>query len=145
MSCSIRDPSPRDFSVMTLVAGKNKNQNCCIQSHYIEVAQGAIFKEQNMRFGLILGLLAKLLKNGANYEQLFRIVFLCFCGQFFLIQKWFTLNSVPPKKLNNISYVCITCFHENKTKIFWIIMKFGSIRIIWVLFVCSLFFFVKLM
>ena len=68
---------------MTLVTGKNKNQNCCIQSHYIEVAQGAIFKEQNMRFGLILGLLAKLLKNGANYEQLFRIVFLCFCGQFF--------------------------------------------------------------
>ena len=28
------------------------------QSHYIEVAQGAIFMEQNMRFGLILGRLA---------------------------------------------------------------------------------------
>ena len=28
------------------------------QSHYIEVAQGAIFMEQNMRFGLILGWLA---------------------------------------------------------------------------------------
>ena len=28
------------------------------QSHYIEVAQGTIFMEQNMRFGLILGRLA---------------------------------------------------------------------------------------
>ena len=27
---------------------------CFNQSHYIEVAQGAIFMEQNMRFGLIL-------------------------------------------------------------------------------------------
>ena len=27
-------------------------------SHYIEVAQGTIFMEQNMRFGLILGWLA---------------------------------------------------------------------------------------
>ena len=33
------------------------------QSHYIEVAQGAIFMEQNMRFGLILGRLAMLKKN----------------------------------------------------------------------------------
>ena len=30
----------------------------CSRSHYIEVVQGAIFMEQNMRFGLILGRLA---------------------------------------------------------------------------------------
>ena len=29
-----------------------------MQRYYIEVAQGAIFMEQNMRFGLILGWLA---------------------------------------------------------------------------------------
>ena len=33
-----------------------------IQSHYIEVLQGDIFMEQNMRFGLILGQLAILKK-----------------------------------------------------------------------------------
>ena len=32
------------------------------QSHYIEVVQGHIFMEQNMRFGLILGRLAILNK-----------------------------------------------------------------------------------
>jgi hypothetical protein len=32
------------------------------QSYYVEVAQGAIFVEQNIRFGLILGQLA-ILKN----------------------------------------------------------------------------------
>ena len=38
-----------------------------IKSHYIEVAQGDIFMEQNMRFGLILGQLAILKKIfGAN-------------------------------------------------------------------------------
>ena len=30
------------------------------QSHYVEIAQGDIFMEQNMRFGLILGRLAML-------------------------------------------------------------------------------------
>ena len=34
------------------------------QSHYIEVTQEDIFMEQNMRFGLILGRLAILKKNG---------------------------------------------------------------------------------
>ena len=33
-----------------------------VQSHYIEVAQGDIFKEQKMRFGLVLGRLAILKK-----------------------------------------------------------------------------------
>ena len=33
------------------------------QIHYVEVAQGAIFMEQNMRFELILGRLAILKKN----------------------------------------------------------------------------------
>ena len=36
--------------------------NGFIQSHYIEVAQGAIFMEQNMRFGVILGRLTILKK-----------------------------------------------------------------------------------
>ena len=34
------------------------------QSHNIEVLQGAIFMKQNMKFGLILGRLAILKKNG---------------------------------------------------------------------------------
>ena len=47
------------------------------QSHYIEVAQGAIFMEQNMRFGLILSWLtiSTEKKNWANYEQLLTAVF----------------------------------------------------------------------
>ena len=69
--------------------------------------------EQNMRYGLILGLLAKL---GANYEQLFRIVFLCFCGQFFFNSKMI-YSSVPPKKLNNISYISHV-FTKTKQKYF---------------------------
>ena len=51
------------------------------QSHYKEVAQGDIFIEQKMRFGLVLGQLAILKKNWANYEQLLRPVFSCFHGQ----------------------------------------------------------------
>jgi hypothetical protein len=51
------------------------------QSQYIEVAQGAIFREQNMGFGLILGQLAILKKMGADYEQLLRPVFSCFVGK----------------------------------------------------------------
>ena len=42
------------------------------QSPYIEVEQGDIFMEQKMRFGLVLGRLAILKKNCADYEQLFR-------------------------------------------------------------------------
>ena len=49
-----------------------------IQSHYIEVAQGDIFIEQKMRFGLVLGQLAILEKNRADYEQLLRAVFFMF-------------------------------------------------------------------
>ena len=37
--------------------------------------------EQNMRFVLILGRLAVLKKNWADYEQLLRLVFSCFHGQ----------------------------------------------------------------
>ena len=57
------------------------------QSHYIEVAQGAIFIEQKMRFGLILGRLSiqkkkkKKNENWADYEQLLRAVFSCFHEQ----------------------------------------------------------------
>ena len=51
----------------------------CNLSHYIEVAQGVIFMEQYIRFGLILGQLAIWKKNGgADYEQLLRVVFFMF-------------------------------------------------------------------
>ena len=53
----------------------------CSQSHYIEVAQGDIFMEQKMRFGLVLGRLAILKKIGADYEQLLMVFFSCFQGQ----------------------------------------------------------------
>ena len=36
------------------------------QSQYIEVVQGDIFKERKMRFGLVLGQLAILKKNGGR-------------------------------------------------------------------------------
>ena len=56
--------------------------SCGNQSHYIEVTQGAIFMEQKMRFGLVLGRLAILAKKiRANYEELLRVVFSCFQGQ----------------------------------------------------------------
>ena len=51
------------------------------QSQFIEVAQGDIFMERKMRFGLVLGWLAILKKTSwADYEQLFRAVFSCFHG-----------------------------------------------------------------
>ena len=47
--------------------------SCGNQSHYIEVAQGAIFMEQKIRFGLVLGRLAILkTKFGEEYAQLLR-------------------------------------------------------------------------
>ena len=49
-----------------------------IQSQYIEVAKGAIFMEQNMRFGLILGLLAILKKNLGWLWATFEAVFFMF-------------------------------------------------------------------
>ena len=47
------------------VNGFDLNPVCSVswaQSHYIEVAQGDIFMEQKMRFGLVLGRLATLKK-----------------------------------------------------------------------------------
>ena len=41
------------------------------QSHYIEVAQGAVFMEQKMRFGLILGWLAILKKKLGRFWTTF--------------------------------------------------------------------------
>ena len=54
----------------------------CDQSHYIEVAQGDVFMEQKMRFGMVLDPLA-ILKNklGADYEKLLTVFFSCFQGQ----------------------------------------------------------------
>ena len=42
---------------------------------------GRHFMEQKMRFGLVLGWLAVLKKNWANYEQMSRAVFSCFQEQ----------------------------------------------------------------
>jgi hypothetical protein len=47
------------------------------------VVLGDIFMEQKMRFGLVLGQLAILKKNGgliSDYEQLLRVVFSFFSG-----------------------------------------------------------------
>ena len=51
------------------------------QSHCIEVTQGDIFMEQKRRFGLVLGRLAILKKNWADYEQRLRLVFQVFRGK----------------------------------------------------------------
>ena len=51
------------------------------QSNSIEVAEGDIFMEQKMRFGLVWGQLAILKKMEADYEQLLSVVFSCFQGQ----------------------------------------------------------------
>ena len=53
------------------------------QSHYREVPRLEIFMEQELRFGLDLERLALLKKKHiwADYEQLFRPVFLSFPGQ----------------------------------------------------------------
>ena len=48
------------------------------QSHYIKVAQGDIFMEQKIRFGLIDNTGKKI---GVDYEQLLRVVFSCFWGK----------------------------------------------------------------
>jgi hypothetical protein len=50
------------------------------QSHCIEIAQGDIFIEQKMRFGQVLGRLAELKKNGADYGQLLKVGFFIFSG-----------------------------------------------------------------
>jgi hypothetical protein len=48
----------------------------------MEVAQGDILMEQQMRFGLVLGQLAILKKRlGDDYYKLLRMVFSCFQGQ----------------------------------------------------------------
>ena len=54
------------------------------QSHYTQVARWAIFIEQKLRFGLVLGQLAMLKKISADYDQPLRSSFSCFQGQKFL-------------------------------------------------------------
>ena len=63
--------------------------------------------EQNRIFGLILGQLAILKKNWADYEQLLRSVFSCFQGQFFF---FFKLSSVRTKKLHDIMISLLNFF-----------------------------------
>ena len=75
----------------------------CNQSNYIEVAQGDIFMEQKMRFGLVLGWLAILKKKmGADYEQLLRVVFSCFQGQKNNLKYFGKCCSVRTKKLHKM-------------------------------------------
>ena len=57
--------------------------------------------EQKMRFGLVLGRLAILKKKwGADYEQLLRVVFLCFQGQKKMLNFFEKYCSVRTKKLH---------------------------------------------
>jgi hypothetical protein len=53
---------------------------CCRQSHYIEVAHGVIFMEQDMRFWLILGRLAILKKKLGQSWAIFEGSFFMFSG-----------------------------------------------------------------
>ena len=66
---------------------------------YIEVAKGAIFMEQNMRFGLILGLLAILKKNLGRLWATFEAVFFMF--------SWAKKKDciVRTKKLHYLSFI----------------------------------------
>ena len=52
------------------------------QSHNIEVVQGAIFMKQNMKFGLILGRLAILKKNGPIMSNFLAWFFHVFMGYY---------------------------------------------------------------
>jgi hypothetical protein len=68
-----------DQSGQAVQAGQDPDQEAFQQGHYIEVAQSAIFMEQNMRFGLILGRLAILKKKfWADYDQLLGPFFFIF-------------------------------------------------------------------
>ena len=75
-----------------------KNPSTLLQSHYIEVVQGAIFMEQKLRFWLDFGNSEK--KNWANYEQVLRAIYSCFRRQ---KKRLFFLKhcSVHTKKLHN--------------------------------------------
>jgi len=94
---------------LATLAVSSWHRRCCNisrQSCYIEVAQGAIFMEQNMRFGLILGRLSILKKkNWANYEQLLRLVFSCFRGQKNMLNFFLKHCSIRTKKLHNMSFI----------------------------------------
>ena len=54
--------------------------SCGNQSHYIKVAQGAIFLVQKVKFGLVLGRLAVLKKFWADHEQLLWAFLIFFYG-----------------------------------------------------------------
>jgi hypothetical protein len=61
----------------------------------MEVAQGAIFMEQNMRFGLILGQLAilKKMRHKVPTYAIFEGVFLCFHTS---LHDFYVMTLVPP-------------------------------------------------
>ena len=87
-----------------------ESTNVCGQSHYIEVAQVAIFK-QNMRFGLILGQLVILKKKvGGPVMSNFEGSFFMFSGvnEIFFFQKY-------PSVKRCIKYLeskMVFCYHD---------------------------------
>ena len=107
-----------DQSGLPVQAGQDADQEAYQQGHYIEVVQGVIFMEQNMRFALILGRLAILKKRWTNYEQLLRLDFSCFYGQFFFLKKHRSFRTKSciiylliffGKKLANYSQLIVYC------------------------------------
>ena len=79
---------------------------CFIQSHYIEVAQGAIFMEQNIRFGLImsnfLGRFIQFFKGNKKFT-IFEKNVLTSSLELELVRVW-TLTLV---KLHKISFIIL--------------------------------------
>ena len=95
-----------DQSGLPVQAGQDADQEAYQQGHYIEVAQGAIFMEQSMRFGLILGRLAILKKKS------FGPIMSNFWGGFFMFSlakqmlKFFEKHcSFHTKMLRNIFFI----------------------------------------
>ena len=66
----------------------------------IEKSRSAVgdFYEKYQRFGLVLGQLAKLKKNWADYEQLLRVVFSCCQGQKKDLHKSFFMHQITEKE-----------------------------------------------
>ena len=91
------------------------------QSHYTEVAQGAIFLEQ----------VGNTEKNWADYEQLLKNVFSCFQGQKINLKFFQKYCSVRTKKLHKISFIYIFILFPYKFFLNWNRLNHG----IWILLI----------
>ena len=106
----MREPNSncRDSSIFESKVGHSAFIH--IQIHHIEVAQGNIFMEQIIRFGLVLGQLALMKKNwgrlGATFENNFFMFSWAKKNNFF----FFKYCSVRNKKLHNISFIIFVNF-----------------------------------